>query len=87
MIRLISILKFDLKGVCLLDKIDEFEGMVAECEFETGKKLEDDVKIDVVVMVMDAGPLRRHLLLHIEKCDRYDELETLAQCAKGSFCL
>ena len=87
MIRLISILKSHLKGVCLLDKIDEFEGLVAECERETGKKLEDDVKIGVVVMVMDAGPLRRHLLLHIEKCDRYDTLETLAQCASGSFCL
>ena len=76
----------DLKGVCLLDKMDEFEGLVAEYERETGKKLEDDVKIGVVVMVMDAGPLRRHLLLHIEKCDRYDEfrgeLETLAMRKK-----
>ena len=79
MIRPISILKFDLKVVCLLDKMNEFEGLVAECERETAKKLEDNVKIGVVVTVMDARPLRRHLLLHIEKCDRYDKLETLAQ--------
>ena len=49
-IRLISILKFDLKGGSLLDKMETFEGLVAEYEHETGKKLGDDLKVVVVIM-------------------------------------
>ena len=44
-IRFISILNVDLNGGCLLDKMHEVEGLVAECERETAKKLEDDVKL------------------------------------------
>ena len=54
-----------------------------ECEREIGKQLEDDVKIGVVIMAMDAARLREHVLLPSEKCGRYDEfreeLETLAR--------
>lgn len=76
-IRLISVLKSDIKGGRLL------ESLVPEYPDETGKMLEDDVKVVVVIVAKGAEPLREHLLLLVEKCDRYDEfrveLETLAR--------
>ena len=83
MIRLISVLKSDIKGGRLLEKMEAFEGLVPEYPDETGKMLEDDVKVVVVIVAKGAEPLREHLLLLVEKCDRYDEfrveLETLAR--------
>ena len=81
--RLLEVLTFNFKDGALLDSLEGFERAVAQYEKEAKKKLDDDIKVGVVIKGIATGSLKEHLLLHSEKTDSYDEfrgeLDTIAR--------
>ena len=86
--RLCEVLGFNFKEGDLLDSLERFEACVAEYEKESGKVVDDDIKIGVVIRGIEKGSLREHLLLHSERTDTFAafraELDTIARAQSAS---
>ena len=72
-LRMIQILNYDFKSGDLVDQLEPLDRLIAIYTRESGKEIDDDTKIGVVIKGMEAGALREHLLLHSERCDSYEE--------------
>ena len=81
--RLLEVLPYDFKSGEMLDSLENFERLVGQYEKESGKTLDDDLKIGIVIRGIEKGSLREHLLLHSERADTYDlfrqEVDTIAR--------
>ena len=79
---MIQVLSWDLRTGDMLDCLESFD---RACRYReaTGKEIDDDTKIGVVIKGLEAGALREHLLLHSERCETYeefrDEIDTIAK--------
>eukprot|EP00959_Pyramimonas_sp_CCMP1952_P219488 4589510-Pyramimonas_sp.AAC.1 len=70
---MIQILQWDFKSGDLLDRLEALDLAVSKYESATGKVIDDDTKIGIVIKGMEAGALREHMLLHSERCVTYEE--------------
>jgi hypothetical protein len=86
--RLCEVLGFNFKEGDLLDCLERFEAAIAEYEKESGKILDDDIKIGVVIRGISTGGLREHLLLHSERTETFvefrAELDMIARAQTAS---
>ena len=87
-VRIIKILNWDFKSGDLLDQLDAFDTAIAKYESATGKELDDDTKIGVVIKGMESGSLQEHMLLHSERCVTYEEfreeVDTIAKAKQSN---
>ena len=88
-VLLIEVLSYVFTGPGgLMEKLEGFDAKVTEYEKETEKKIEDDLKVGVVIKNMEKGSLKEHLLLHAERCTTYEsfraELDTIARAQRAA---
>jgi hypothetical protein len=87
-VRIIKILNWDFKSGDLLDQLDAFDTAIAKYESATGKEVDDDTKIGVVIKGMGSGSLQEHMLLHSERCVTYEEfreeVDTIAKAKQSN---
>eukprot|EP00973_Karenia_brevis_P027597 3804276-Karenia_brevis.AAC.1 len=80
---MIQVLNWDFRNGDLLDRLEAVDLAVSKYELATGKEIDDDTKIGVVIKGMESGALKEHMLLHSERCASYeefrDEVDTIAK--------
>ena len=84
----IQVLSWDFRTGDLMDSLEAFDRACRRYTEATGKDVDDDTKIGVVIKGLETGALREHLLLHSERCETYeefrDEIDTIAKARNSN---
>ena len=82
-VKHIELLNWDFTNGELVDNLEQFDSSVAKYEQASGKTVDHDEKIGLIIKGIPKGSLQEHLLLYSERCDNYAEfraeIDTIAK--------
>ena len=79
----IGLLNWNFSHGEFIDNLERFDKAVAAYEQESGKTMDEEEKIGLIIRGMPQGSLQEHLLLYSERCSSYadfrSEIDTIAK--------
>ena len=86
--RMIQVLGWQFKGGDMQSALEEFDALTRRYQETTGKAVDDDSKIGILIKGFGDSALKEHLALYSDRCETYaafrNELDTLVK-ARAAF--
>eukprot|EP00971_Amphidinium_carterae_P046144 908413-Amphidinium_carterae.2 len=71
---LLDLLAFSFEGD-VQARLEEYDRVVAQYESITKQRLQDDIRLGVVIRQLPEGPLRQHILLNLDRYNSYSKVK------------